>query len=92
MQLVPYRPQLPARRAAPGRLPHPQRLRPATPAGSVYSRVERRRPGDRRQHDAPVLLDLRSRRGERRQQQRRALYDPGRRRTPEPPLGIDVWA
>jgi hypothetical protein len=39
-----------------------------------------------------VLFDFRTERGERRQQRRRAVYDPGRRRWPEPPLGIDVWA
>jgi len=60
-------------------------------AGTIHDRAERRRPNDRRQQDRPVYLELRCNRGERRQQHRRAVYDPGRRRNPEPPLGIDIW-
>jgi hypothetical protein len=61
-------------------------------AGTIYDRVDRRRPYDRRQQDRPVLFDMRANKGERRRQRRRAVYDPGRRNWPEPPLGIDVWA
>lgn len=82
--------------------PHPSRalmlaatqryLQPDSRAGTVYDRAERRRPNDRRQQERPVYFDMRANRGERRRERRRAVYDPGRRRLPEPPMGIDVWA
>jgi hypothetical protein len=64
---------------------------PGVPPGTVYDRVERRRPHDRRHRDQAVYLDLRANKSERRQHHRRRVYEPGRRHWPEPPLGIDVW-
>lgn len=76
-------------------IPHPShrapRMRPGTGAGSVYHRVERRRPHDRRHQERPVYLDLRCSKQERRRQQRRSVYDPGRRQWPEPPAGLDLF-
>ena len=76
----------------PARLSSPHHLQPADPAGTIYDRDERRRPHDRRQQRYPVVFDMRVNTSERRRQRRRAVYDPGRRRWPEPPLGIDVRA
>jgi hypothetical protein len=67
-----------------------QQLQPDSRAGTIHDRVERRRPHDRRQQQRPLLFDMRVNKGERRQQRRRAVYDPGRRRRPEPPSGIQV--
>lgn len=68
-----------------------RRFQPDDRAGTIYDRDQRRRPHDRRQQRYPIIFDMRADKGERRQQRRRAVYDPGRRRWPEPPLGIDVW-
>lgn len=68
-----------------------QRLQPDDRAGTTYDRDQRRRPHDRRQQRYPVIFDMRADKSERRRQRRRAIYDPGRRHWPEPPLGIDVW-
>lgn len=80
--------------AGQGKWPAPPSCLSAQPdwAGTIHDRAERRRPFDRRQHQQAVYLDLRCNRGERRRQSRRSLYDPGRRRHPEPPWGVDVWA
>lgn len=79
--------------------PHPlvvaetlRQLQPDSRAGTIYDRVDRRRPNDRRQHERPVMFDMRANKSERRNRRRRAVYDPGRRHWPEPPMGIDVWA
>lgn len=85
MSLVPYHAQPPAPP------PRPLQAQPDSRVGTIYDRVERRRPHDRRQHDVTVYLDLRNNKSERRKQHRRSHYDPGRRHWPEPPLGIDVW-
>jgi len=82
----------------PSRLPahlpiaNSHQLQPVDRAGTIYDRAERRRPFDRRQQDRAVVFDMRVNDRERRRQRRRAVYDPGRRRWPEPPMGIDVWA
>lgn len=69
-----------------------QRLQPGERAGTIYDRDQRRRPYDRRQQRQSIIFDMRVNKGERRQRQRRAVYDPGRRNWPEPPTGINVWA
>jgi len=82
----------PSRPAIHHPVPIPHHLQPDERAGTIYDRAERRRPYDRRQQDRAVVFDMRANPSERRRQRRRAVYDPGRRRWPEPPLGIDVWA
>lgn len=81
----------PIREASSLPLPPPQQLQPDDRVGTIYDRDERRRPHDRRQQRRQVLFDMRANTSERRRNRRRAVYDPGRRRWPEPPLGIDVW-
>lgn len=72
-------------------LPAGLRLQPDSRAGTVYQRVERRRPHERRQQPRPVLFDGRPDKTERRRQRQRTVYDPSRGQWPEPPLGIEYW-
>ncbi|MFS8607577.1 MAG: hypothetical protein GX093_00570 [Xanthomonadaceae bacterium] len=73
-------------------LPEASRLPQPRERISLFECAAGHRPFDRRQRRLPVPFDMRANSGERRRRQRRAVYDPGRRRWPEPPLGIDVWA